>query len=131
VKSLKISKQGVDRYTLHFGGKAINGGWEKVGPEIQDILEDALIEANGDIVNFEFVGNLPERDLANVLYEVECVRKAREACASAHRRKAPRPELIELYDNFVTAAWTMSYIRLLKVIGFKPGDADDDQHMAS
>lgn len=132
MKTLKIGRYLVDRYMIYGNGSSQIGTWEQIAPKIQEILEDALHEANGDLVNFEFVGNLPERDLANTLHEIEAVRKAREDAVRAHEAKMPRPELKELVDDFVTLAWIVDYRRLLRVIGMYPNDpADDDERLAS
>lgn len=131
MRTLKVSKNGVNRYTLHFGTHTVDGDWELVGPLIQGILEEALIEANGDLVNFEFVGNLPDRELTNVFHELKAMREARQICWQAKQDNVSRVELCRVYDNFVTLAWTVNFVKLFKVLGFERPEEQNDEQVAS
>jgi hypothetical protein len=128
VQSLKISKQGINRYRIHYGVHKVEGDWDTIGYYVHQMLDAAFVESDGDLVTFEAVSNIPSREFSNVVHELDCVLKSRTALVEAHKAGVSKLDLLEYYKNYETAVWVFDLARLQRVLGIQ---REEDEQKAS
>jgi hypothetical protein len=115
------------RYKIHYGNATIDADVSFVMKLLLDQIAESAKEHQGEAISFEFTGSISDRELSNVVYELECVRKSRDALQYAYENKVPTVELREAYDRWCTSAYTLRLKPLYKALGL---ECDEDREAA-
>lgn len=106
------------RYRIHYGSAMVEADIHMIAELLVEQIQEMMAECPDDCFSFEFTGKLPRAELANVVYELDCVAKAKRQLQYAHENKLSKLQLQEAFNRWVDAAYTQRLEPLYRALGF-------------